>query len=301
MDFTFASGRLSVKLADLKRVENQILQLEGKSNQQLIEFLNHLQISGTSEYSDFNLLIRGAEQFLFGELVALIDEEHYYLLDLVYAEEILTFLNLKLHDVKYQKRFDNFDILHLSLTNLLSDKQLHTLDYFTKMIESVRSEAGKNLEQSEARLVKHYYDYLLENFGDNKYLSAKLRAINTRTLVRANLLELSKEEYVTELVGDDTLIEKYTNYYRLEQKQLISTLSDKVDTKIGNLYQQMIENRRNADKYVDDYLNIKLEELVFSSEFNNLFIRYAMIKKRIIKTLKKMYYQVEAYETNSNN
>ena len=89
MDFVYASGRLSVKLAELKKIETQINGLAGKSREEILSFLNHLQLAGNSEMNDFLQIMQGSEKILADELKSLTNESQYYLLDAVFADDLM--------------------------------------------------------------------------------------------------------------------------------------------------------------------------------------------------------------------
>ena len=87
----------------------------------------------------------------------------------------------------------------------------------------------------------------------------------------------------------------------MDNKQIISSLKDRVDHAASATYELITSNYVNIDKYLDAYLAEKVKNLVFSIEFSELFIIYAFQFRQLIKTLKKIYNRVEEYETNRNN
>lgn len=301
MDFSYAGGSLSVKIADLKKIESQLHNLGDKPNDDIVGFLNHLQIGGTVEAKDFSSLIINSEKFLFKQLVSLLDDTHDYLLDFVYAEEILTFLNLKLNKVTYESKFQSFDHLHLSLLTLL-EKELpgHQVHYL-KLLSDVEKEVKSRGREQEARMTRKYYDYLSSYLSAHPFLIAKITMINLRTLYRARCLDLSLESFKDELIGDDVTREKFANLYRLDDRQIVSALRDKLDVKASATYEAMINDAQAIDKHLDDYLYHKVKDLVFSIQFVDLFMLYAYQYRRVIKLLKKIYYRVEEYETNRHH
>lgn len=301
MDHSFVSASLGVKIADLKRMESQIHQLGTKNNQELIEFLNHLQLGGSGEVKDFERLLLMAEKNFFAEVFSLLDEENLHYLDFVFAEEILTFLNLKLNHVPFSEKFSKFDYTHLSLKELLSDDVEYHDERYATLLKSVKNFELKEPRQNEALLVGAYYDYLINTFGEHPFLLAKINAINTRTLYRAQRLELTEDDYARELIGDDTTREKFKSYFRLDQKQIATILKEKVDPRVGELFSHLHENKKQADNYFDLYIDSKVNDLVFSFEVVDLFIVYVHLAKRLIKHLKKVYYRVETNETNRLN
>lgn len=301
MDFSYAGGSLSVKIADLKKIESQLHNLGDKTNDDIVGFLNHLQIGGTVEAKDFSSLITNSEKFLFKQLVSLLDDTHDYLLDFVYADEILTFLNLKLNKVTYESKFQSFDHLHLSLLTLL-EKELpgHQVHYL-KLLSDVEKEVKNRGREQEARMTRKYYDYLSSYLSAHPFLIAKITMINLRTLYRARRLDLSLESFKDELIGDDVTREKFANLYRLDDRQIVSALRDKLDVKASATYEAMIDDPQAIDKHLDDYLYHKVKDLVFSIQFIDLFMLYAYQYRRVIKLLKKIYYRVEEYETNRHH
>lgn len=301
MDFSYAGGSLSVKIADLKKIESQLHNLGDKPNDDIVGFLNHLQIGGTVEAKDFSSLITNSEKFLFKQLVSLLDDTHDYLLDFVYAEEILTFLNLKLNKVTYESKFQSFDHLHLSLLTLL-EKELpgHQVHYL-KLLSDVEKEVKNRGREQEARMTRKYYDYLSSYLSAHPFLIAKITMINLRTLYRARRLDFSLESFKDELIGDDVTREKFANLYRLDDRQIVSALRDKLDVKASATYEAMIDDPQAVDKHLDDYLYHKVKDLVFSIQFVDLFMLYAYQYRRVIKLLKKIYYRVEEYETNRHH
>lgn len=301
MDFSYAGGSLSVKIADLKKIESQLHNLGDKPNDDIVGFLNHLQIGGTVEAKDFSSLITNSEKFLFKQLVSLLDDTHDYLLDFVYADEILTFLNLKLNKVTYESKFQSFDHLHLSLLTLL-EKELpgHQVHYL-KLLSDVEKEVKSRGREQEARMTRKYYDYLSSYLSAHPFLIAKITMINLRTLYRARRLDFSLESFKDELIGDDVTREKFANLYRLDDRQIVSALRDKLDVKAGSVYEAMINDPQAIDKHLDDYLYHKVKDLVFSIQFVDLFMLYAYQYRRVIKLLKKIYYRVEEYETNRHH
>ncbi|HKL84078.1 MAG TPA: hypothetical protein VJZ48_01210 [Bacilli bacterium] len=301
MDFSYAGGSLSVKIADLKKIESQLHNLGDKTNDDIVGFLNHLQIGGTVEAKDFSSLITNSEKFLFKQLVSLLDDTHDYLLDFVYADEILTFLNLKLNKVTYESKFQSFDHLHLSLLTLL-EKELpgHQVHYL-KLLSDVEKEVKNRGREQEARMTRKYYDYLSSYLSAHPFLIAKITMINLRTLYRARRLDFSLESFKDELIGDDVTREKFANLYRLDDRQIVSALRDKFDVKASATYEAMIDDPQAIDKHLDDYLYHKVKDLVFSIQFVDLFMLYAYQYRRVIKLLKKIYYRVEEYETNRHH
>lgn len=301
MDFSYAGGSLSVKIADLKKIESQLHNLGDKPNDDIVGFLNHLQIGGTVEAKDFSSLITNSEKFLFKQLVSLLDDTHDYLLDFVYADEILTFLNLKLNKVTYESKFQSFDHLHLSLLTLL-EKELpgHQVHYL-KLLSDVEKEVKNRGREQEARMTRKYYDYLSSYLSAHPFLIAKITMINLRTLYRARRLDFSLESFKDELIGDDVTREKFANLYRLDDRQIVSALRDKLDVKASATYEAMIDDPQAIDKHLDDYLYHKVKDLVFSIQFVDLFMLYAYQYRRVIKLLKKIYYRVEEYETNRHH
>lgn len=301
MDFSYAGGSLSVKIADLKKIESQLHNLGDKPNDDIVGFLNHLQIGGTVEAKDFSSLITNSEKFLFKQLVSLLDDTHDYLLDFVYADEILTFLNLKLNKVTYESKFQSFDHLHLSLLTLL-EKELpgHQVHYL-KLLSDVEKEVKNRGREQEARMTRKYYDYLSSYLSAHPFLIAKITMINLRTLYRARSLDFSLESFKDELIGDDVTREKFANLYRLDDRQIVSALRDKLDVKASATYEAMINDPQAIDKHLDDYLYHKVKDLVFSIQFVDLFMLYAYQYRRVIKLLKKIYYRVEEYETNRHH
>jgi hypothetical protein len=103
------------------------------------------------------------------------------------------------------------------------------------------------------------------------------------------------------LIGDDVTREKFANLYRLDDRQIVSSLRDKLDVKAGSVYEAMINDPQAIDKHLDDYLYHKVKDLVFSIQFVDLFMLYAYQYRRVIKLLKKIYYRVEEYETNRHH
>ena len=301
MDFAYASGSLSVKIAELKRLENQLTNLGNKTNEEIVEFLNHLQIAGNAELKSFGEIIIASEQSLFKELKSLLNEDYYYLLDLVYADEVLTFLNLTLNKVKYEDKFKAFDYIHISLASLLLGEMVGMQEHYGKIITQVTKQVSEKGRKQEALLTKLFYEHLATNLENHPFLLAKQTMINLRSLYRSKKLELSAEDYKIELLGDDTNREKFLNLYRLEDKQIVSALKDKFDVKASSTYEHIINNERSIDKYLDKYLADKVANLMFSTDFIDLFIFYSYQYRRIIKELKKIYYRVEKYEANRNN
>ena len=301
MDFSYAGGSLSVKIADLKKIESQLHNLGDKTNDDIVGFLNHLQIGGTVEAKDFSSLITNSEKFLFKQLVSLLDDTHDYLLDFVYADEILTFLNLKLNKVTYESKFQSFDHLHLSLLTLLEKELPGHQAHYLKLLSDVEKEVKSRGREQEARMTRKYYDYLSSYLSAHPFLKAKITMINLRTFYRARRLDLSLESFKDELIGDDVTREKFANLYRLDDRQIVSALRDKFDVKASATYEAMINDPQAIDKHLDDYLYHKVKDLVFSIEFVDLFMLYAYQYRRVIKLLKKIYYRVEEYETNRHH
>ena len=301
MDIAYASGSLSVKVAELKKVESQLANLGNNTNEEVVTFLNHLQLAGTVEISNFATLINQSEKVLFNQLVAILSDDYYYLLDLVYADEIITFLNLKLNDVKFEDKFKEFDYLHLPLAKLLEGNLIGMQDHYAAIMNATRSEFKTKGYKQEAILSKVYYQFLTDKVGDNLYLDSKITMINLRTLYRAKKLDLTIEEFELELIGSYIEKEKFVSFYRLDNKQIISSLKDRVDHAASATYELITSNYVNIDKYLDAYLAEKVKNLVFSIEFSELFIIYAFQFRQLIKTLKKIYNRVEEYETNRNN
>lgn len=301
MDFSYAGGSLSVKIADLKKIESQLHNLGDKTNDDIVGFLNHLQIGGTVEAKDFSSLITNSEKFLFKQLVSLLDDTHDYLLDFVYAEEILTFLNLKLNKVTYESKFQSFDHLHLSLLTLLEKELPGHQAHYLKLLSDVEKEVKNRGREQEARMTRKYYDYLSSYLSAHPFLIAKITMINLRTLYRARRLDFSLESFKDELIGDDVTREKFANLYRLDDRQIVSALRDKLDVKASATYEAMIDDPQAIDKHLDDYLYHKVKDLVFSIQFVDLFMLYAYQYRRVIKLLKKIYYRVEEYETNRHH
>jgi hypothetical protein len=301
MDNMFVSAALGVKISDLKKTETQIMQLEKKSNQALVEFLNHLQLGGDAEAHGFEELLLFASKKNFQEVFSVLDDELYYALDLAYADDILTHLNLKVNGVHYLDKFKAFDYLHISLKDLLDGDDSLLEERYQRLINEVGFLNLVDARKKEATLVKKYYDYLLERFGENTYLLAKINAINTRTLFRAKRLGMTESEVEDELIGDANTLEKFLSFYRLDDAQIAVSLRDKVEPQLSELFIKMTENRKNADLYFDEFLENKVDDLVFSDDIVDLLIVYVTISKRIIKYLKKVFYQVDNYEANRFN
>ncbi|NLB49363.1 MAG: hypothetical protein GX807_00885 [Erysipelotrichia bacterium] len=295
MDLPFVSASLGVKIADLRKIESQLFQLDVKSNDELVNFLNHLQIGGSVEAKDLETLLLEVEKHFFGELLELFDEDGYHYLDLAFADEILTLLNLKLHELSFDEKFKKYDYLHLSLKDLLAEEG-SLKDNYRSILQEVENASLNDPRASEALLVKVYYDDLRKRFKKNPYLLAKEYALNTRTLLRAARFKFSFEDYASELLGDDVLKEKYQGFYLLDLNQLEMTLKEKVEPAIGELFHNMLKDTKSADHYVDLYLENKISDLLFSDEVVDLLIVYMMISKRIVKYLKKVAYQVDDYE-----
>lgn len=295
MDLPFVSASLGVKIADLRKIESQLFQLDVKSNDELVNFLNHLQIGGSVEAKDLETLLLEVEKHFFGELLELFDEDGYHYLDLAFADEILTLLNLKLHELSFDEKFKKYDYLHLSLKDLLAEEG-SLKDNYRSILQEVENASLNDPRASEALLVKVYYDDLRKRFKNNPYLLAKEYALNTRTLLRAVRFKFSFEDYASELLGDDVLKEKYQGFYLLDLNQLEMTLKEKVEPAIGELFHNMLKDTKSADHYVDLYLENKISDLLFSDEVVDLLIVYMMISKRIVKYLKKVAYQVDDYE-----
>ncbi|MFA5502981.1 MAG: hypothetical protein WDA35_01160 [Bacilli bacterium] len=295
MDLPFVSASLGVKIADLRKIESQLFQLDVKSNDELVNFLNHLQIGGSVEAKDLETLLLEVEKHFFGELLELFDEDGYHYLDLAFADEILTLLNLKLHELSFDEKFKKYDYLHLSLKDLLAEEG-SLKDNYRSILQEVENASLNDPRASEALLVKVYYDDLRKRFKNNPYLLAKEYALNTRTLLRAARFKFSFEDYASELLGDDVLKEKYQGFYLLDLNQLEMTLKEKVEPAIGELFHNMLKDTKSADHYVDLYLENKISDLLFSDEVVDLLIVYMMISKRIVKYLKKVAYQVDDYE-----
>lgn len=301
MDFAFVSGSLGVKSAELKKIETQLNGLVSKSNDEIIVFLNHLQIGGSSEITDFNKLILGGEKVLVQELQALLDEEHYFLLDAVFSDEVLTFLNLRANHIKYLPKFVDFDFLHLSLKDLLEGVLPGYQDYYLKLLAPLEKDDKLNSRTREALVVKSFYRLLNEKLRDNSFLDIKETAINLRTLFRARKLGLSTEDYVLELIGNDAKRDRFTAFYRLEERQLLASVREKVDGKAAEIYEAIVTNPSRVDELIDEYVEIKLRNIVFSYDPIDQFILYGINKKRILKTIRKIYHRVEKYEPSSNN
>lgn len=295
MDLPFVSASLGVKIADLRKIESQLFQLDVKSNDELVNFLNHLQIGGSVEAKDLETLLLEVEKRFFGELLEIFDEDGYHYLDLAFADEILTLLNLKLHELSFDEKFKKYDYLHLSLKDLLAEEG-SLKDNYRSILQEVENASLNDPRASEALLVKVYYDDLRKRFKNNPYLLAKEYALNTRTLLRAARFKFSFEDYASELLGDDVLKEKYQGFYLLDLNQLEMTLKEKVEPAIGELFHNMLKDTKSADHYVDLYLENKISDLLFSDEVVDLLIVYMMISKRIVKYLKKVAYQVDDYE-----
>lgn len=292
MDNNFVSASLGVKIADLKRVETQIMQLENKNNQEMIEFLNHLQIGGDAEVNSFDDIISAISRKTFEEIYNLLDREDARELDLVFADEILTMLNLRVNNVRYLEKFGRYDYLHISLKNLLENDEVQVNDRYLKLVEEVNQLELVDSRKKEAQLVKKYYEGLLNSFPEHTYLLAKVNAINTRTLYRAKRLSMSESEIEDEIIGDTNTIEKFLSLYRLDQNQIAASLRDKVESKLADLFSAMMEDKKNADFHFDVYLDDKVNDMVFEDDVIDLLIVYVAISKRISKYLKKVFYRV---------
>ena len=75
-------------------------------------------------------------------------------LDFVYAEEILTFLNLKLNKVTYESKFQSFDHLHLSLLTLLEKELPGHQAHYLKLLSDVEKEVKNRGREQEARMTR---------------------------------------------------------------------------------------------------------------------------------------------------
>ncbi len=297
MDFAYASGSLSVKIAELKKIEAQLTNLEQKGHDEIISFLNHLQIAGNQEINDFKTLINKSEQYLFNQVVSLVSENDYALLDLIYAEDIITFLNLKVNNVKYLDRFAPYDVFHLSLTQLLDDQLPGYQDHYGRMLREVNRLDKKSAREKEAKLTQLFYQHLGERFMGHPYLISKIIALNVRTLYRAKKLSLSLDDFKIELLGDDVIREKFSGLFRLDERQIVATLKDKFDSQTSQVFEAILQKPQDIDRLIDQYIYDKVKDMIFSVEFQDLFILYGYLYRRMIRQIKKIYYRVEAYET----
>lgn len=293
MDFVYASGRLSVKLAELKKVEMQINGLAPKNREEILAFLNHLQLAGNSEMNDFLQIIQGSEKVLADELKSLVDEYQYYLLDAIFADDLITFLNLKLNGVHYQNKFKPFDVIHLSLQKLLDGDTSGNYEFYQKLIHRVQTEIKAKGRAQEAYLTKLYYQYLRERLAGHPFIDAKETAINIRSLYRGKVLNLSLDEFREELLGDDNKIEKFVNLYRLDDRQIVSSLKEKLNQYAAETYDKITLNPAKIDLFIDNYLEAKMGNLVFSSNYIDLLLLYGFQKKRVFKLIKNVYIQGE--------
>lgn len=293
MDFGYASGRLSVKIAEQKKMEVQIHSLAGKKREEMIAFLNHLQLAGNGETSDFTQIIQGSEKVLYEELKSLCADDQLYILDAVFADEIITFLNLKLNNVTFQERFKPFDVIHLSLFNLLNDHLSGKEEHYLKMIHQVKAKISEKGRRQEAYLTRVFYQYLREFFPTHLFIESKENAINLRSLFRAKTLQFSLDEFSDELLGDDIKREKFLNLFRLDERQVISTLKEKFDQSAADTYEAIVNEPKNMDVLIDRYLEGNMKKLVFSSDYLDLMLLYGYQKKRLMKMIKDVYNREE--------
>lgn len=293
MDFVYASGRLSVKLAELKKIETQINGLAGKSREEILTFLNHLQLAGNSEMNDFLQIMQGSEKILADELKSLTNESQYYLLDAVFADDLITFLNLKLNSVHYQNKFKPFDVIHLSLQKLLEGETNGNYEFYQKLITRVQADIKVKGRAQEAFLTKLLYQHLSERLEGHPYIDAKETAINIRSLYRAKVINLNPDEFKEELLGDTNKIEKFANLFRLDDRQIVSMLKEKFDQYAADTYDKIASNPAKIDLFVDYYLEAKMGNLIFSSNYVDLLLLYGFQKKRVFKLIKSIYSQGE--------
>lgn len=293
MDFVYASGRLSVKLAELKKVETQINGLAGKSREEILTFLNYLQLAGNGEINDFLQIMQGSEKILADELKSLTDESQYYLLDAVFVDDLITFLNLKLNSVHYQNKFKPFDVIHLSLQKLLEGETNGNYEFYQKLITRVQADIKVKGRAQEALLTKLFYQHISERLAGHPYIDAKETAINIRSLYRAKVINLNPDEFKEELLGDTNKIEKFANLFRLDDRQIVSMLKEKFDQYAADTYDKIASNPHKIDSFVDYYLEAKMGNLIFSSNYIDLLLLYGFQKKRVFKLIKSIYSQGE--------